>query len=53
LKLSHGDTKIGGAGCIVEIDESLIAGRKNNAERILPQQWCLVAYIVRTISALL
>jgi len=34
-----GDSKIGGVGCIVEIDESLFVRCKNNDGRILAQQW--------------
>ena len=33
--------KIGGEGCIVEVDETLLTRRKANAGRILPEQWVL------------
>ena len=31
--------KIGGIGKIFEVDESLFSKRRNNARRVLPQQW--------------
>lgn len=31
---------LGGPGKIVEIDGTVLTQRKNNAERLIPQQWC-------------
>jgi len=39
--LGQGVAKIGGEGCIVEVDETLFTRRKANAGRILPEQWVL------------
>lgn len=43
-KLVEHEYQIGGVGHIVEIDESLIAKRKNHVGRVIPERWVFGGY---------